>query len=173
MDRIYTNSEIMKGVLEGILSDVGKKRMEESSSFASKWKEIITSIRSVVNPDCGDSMYFHSRVVDIKGSTIILQVDHPGFIQLFETHKKYILRGIGMKIPQLNVSNISYRLDKKDDYNTQRDVTREEMRNAVEKQSPKEDETPADSGGKKCCPPELAAIFSRMEKSILTNDEET
>lgn len=177
MDKIYSNSEIIKAVLEGILSDVDKKRMEESSIFISKWKKIITSIKSVVNPDCGKAMYSHSQVIDIKDGTLILQVDHPGFIQLFENHKKYIFRGLEMNLPQMKIKNISYLLDKKNDYNTQRDMTREEMRAAIEKQSPKEDkifenpEEKKDSPVQKEFPPELEAIFSRMRKSILTNDK--
>ena len=177
MDKIYSNSEMIKAVLEGILSDVDKKRMEESSIFISKWKKIVTSIKSVVNPDCGNGMYSHSQVIDIKDGTLILQVDHPGFIQLFETHKKYIFRGLEMHLPQMKIKNISYLLDKKNDYNTQRDITREEMRAAIEKQSPKEEkifenlEEKKASGMKKEFPPELEAIFSRMRKSILTNDK--
>ena len=57
MDKIYSTAEIMRGVLEGILSDIDKKRMEESSIFISKWKKIVTSVKSVINPDCGNTMY--------------------------------------------------------------------------------------------------------------------
>ena len=88
MDKIYSNSEIMKGVLEGLISDADKKKMEESSSFISIWRSILYSIKSVVNPNSGSNMFFHSRVIDIKDTTLVLEVDHSGFIQLFETHKK-------------------------------------------------------------------------------------
>ena len=175
MDKIYSNAEIMKGVLEGILSDIDKKRMEENSIFVSKWKKIVTSVKSVINPDCGNTMYSHSQIIDVKNGTLILQVDHPGFIQLFETYKKYILRGLEMHLPQMNIKNISYILDKKKDYNTQRDLTREEMRAAIEKQDIKENSQMMNdqefSTVQKKFPPELEAIFSRMRKSILTNDK--
>lgn len=175
MDKIYSNAEIMKGVLEGILSDIDKKKMEENSIFVSKWKKIVTSVKSVINPDCGNTMYSHSQIIDVKNGTLILQVDHPGFIQLFETHKKYILRGLEMNLPQMNIKNISYILDKKKDYNTQRDLTREEMRVAIEKQDVKENSEMMNnqefSTSQKKFPPELEAIFSRMRKSILTNDK--
>ena len=176
MNKIYSNSEIMKGVLEGLLSDVNRNRLNDSSNILEKWKSIITSIRSVVNPDCGKNMYFHSRIIDIKDDVIILQVDHPGFIQLFENHKKYILRGIQMKIPQLRIRNITYRLDKKDNYNTQRDLTRQEMERAIDKETTKNGQ-PAEKTNENDCrisekkgyPPELQAIFDRMRDSILTN----
>lgn len=178
MNKIYSNSEIMKGVLEGLLSDVNRSRMNESSSILEKWKSIVTSIRSVVNPDCGKSMYFHSRIIDIKDDVMILQVDHPGFIQLFENHKKYILRGIQMKIPQLKIRNITYRLDRKDDYNTQRDLTRQEMERVIGDETPRNSQLIGKSvkndckiGEKKEYPPELQAIFDRMRDSILTNDK--
>lgn len=178
MDRIYRNSEIMEGVLEGILSDVDKHRMRDSATILEKWKSIITSIKSVVNPDCGKTMYFHSRIIDIKDDVIILQVDHPGFIQLFENHKKYILRGIQMKIPQLKIRNITYRLDKKDNYNTQRDLTRQEMERAIDKETAKNGQSAEKTNENDCrisekkgYPPELEAIFSRLRESILTNDK--
>lgn len=177
MDKIYSTAEIMRGVLEGILSDIDKKRMEESSIFISKWKKIVTSVKSVINPDCGNTMYSHSQVIDVKNETLVLQVDHPGFIQLFEVHKKYILRGLEMHVPQMKIKNISYLLDKKNDYNTQRDMTREEMKVAIEKQSSKEEEILGnidDKNNSDECrkfPPELESIFSRMRESILTNDK--
>ena len=178
MNKIYSNSEIMKGVLEGLLSDVNRSRMNDSSNILEKWKSIITSIRSVVNPDCGKTMYFHSRIIDIKDDVIILQVDHPGFIQLFENHKKYILRGIQMKIPQLKIRNITYRLDKKDNYNTQRDLTRQEMEHAIDKETAKNGQSAVKTNENDCrisekkgYPPELQAIFDRMRDSILTNDK--
>lgn len=173
MNRIYANSEIMTEVLEGILSDMGRRRMEESSVIFEKWKSIITSIRSFVNPNCGESMYLHSRILDIKNGIIILQVDHPGYIQLFETHKKYILKGIQMKIPQIRVENISYRLDRKDDYNTQRDLTRKERERLLGTQEEGQvEEVASQDDGNRQYPPELEAIFTRMRESILTNDKE-
>ncbi len=173
MNRIYANSEIMTDVLEGILSDVGRRKMEESFVILERWKSIITSIKSFVNPNCGESMYLHSRILDVKNGTIILQVDHPGYIQLFETHKKYILKGIQMKIPQIKVENISYRLDKKDDYNTQRDLSREERKRRFEMlDEERRDDAPPKVDGKRQYPPELEAIFARMRDSILTNDKE-
>ncbi|MBP3415765.1 MAG: hypothetical protein J6K76_00170 [Spirochaetaceae bacterium] len=171
MDKIYSNSEIMKGVLEGLISDADKKKMEESSSFISIWRSILYSIKSVVNPNSGSNMFFHSRVIDIKDTTLVLEVDHSGFIQLFETHKKYILRGLEMKVPQLNIKNISYKLDKKNDYNTQRNLTREEMAKCIMDESKKEDTLIQFSGENKEYPAELEVIFSRMKKSILTNNK--
>lgn len=170
MDKIYSNSEIMKGVLEGLVSDLDKKKMKETSNFISHWKDILYSIKSVVNPNSGSSMFFHSRVIDFKDKTLVLEVDHSGFIQLFETHKKYILRGLEMRLPQLEIKNISYKLDKKNDYNTQRNLTREEVKKKFLDQS-QEEELVHFSKENKDYPPELEAIFSRMKKSILTNNK--
>lgn len=173
MDKIYTNSEIMVDVLEGILSDVDRQRMEESTIILERWKSIITSIKSFVNPNCGESMYLHSRILDIKNGIIILQVDHPGYIQLFDTHKKYILKGIRMKIPQMKVENISYRLDKRNDYNTQLDLTREERKRRLEMvEKGESDDAPPKVYENRQYPPELEAIFARIRDSILTNDKE-
>lgn len=171
MDKIYPNSEIMKGVLESLISDSDKKKMEESSSFISIWKSILYSIKSVVNPNGGSNMFFHSKVVDIRDTTLILEVDHSGFIQLFETHKKYILKGLEMKVPQLKIKNISYKLDKKNDYNTQRDLTRKEMEKSIIGESKNEDVLVQLSEENKEYPAELEVIFSRMRKSILTNNK--
>lgn len=170
MNKIYSNSEIMTSILEGMLSSIDRQKLKESNNVLEKWKSIITSIKSYVNPECGNTMYDHSKILDIKDGVILLQVDHPGYIQLFETHKKYILRGIEMKIPQLKIKNFSYKLDKKNDFNTQRDLTREEMEKIIEKQSNSVKISP-ENGEKKEYPPELESIFARMRESILTNDK--
>ncbi|MBQ8560251.1 MAG: hypothetical protein IJ441_01545, partial [Spirochaetaceae bacterium] len=74
------------------------------------------------------------------------------------------------------IRNITYRLDKKDNYNTQRDLTRQEMERAIDKETTKNGQ-PAEKTNENDCrisekkgyPPELQAIFDRMRDSILTN----
>ena len=83
-----------------------------------------------------------------------------------------------MKISQLKIRNITYRLDKKDNYNTQRDLTRQEMEHAIDKETAKNGQSAVKTNENDCrisekkeYPPELQAIFDRMRDSILTNDK--
>ena len=81
-----------------------------------------------------------------------------------------------MHIPQMKIKNMSYVLNKKNDYNTPREMTKEEVRKSLEKQYPEEKIsdnaiTEQNSSRQRYFPPELEAIFSRMRNSILTNDK--
>ena len=71
---------------------------------------------------------------------------------------------------------MSYVLNKKNDYNTQREITKEEVRKKLEEQYPEEKMSEINSEQQNFSqhrnfPPELEAIFSRMRESILTNDK--
>lgn len=41
----------------------------------------------------------HTRVKDIRGTTLVLEVDHPGWAQLVSMRKADLLRGLADKVP--------------------------------------------------------------------------
>ena len=69
----------------------------------SKVLEVYSSWASIV----GEKQAAHSKLLDIKHQTAVIEVDHPGWSQQILLNKKYILRNFQKRYPQLGVKNIS------------------------------------------------------------------
>ena len=69
----------------------------------SKVLEVYSSWASIV----GEKQTAHSKLIDIKHQTAVIEVDHPGWSQQILLNKKYILRNFQKRYPQLDVKNIS------------------------------------------------------------------
>ena len=69
----------------------------------SKVLEVYSSWASIV----GEKQAAHSKLIDIKHQTAVIEVDHPGWSQQIVLNKKYILRNFQKRYPQLEVNNIS------------------------------------------------------------------
>ena len=86
------------------LSDLIVNYMDKVGLFEqSKVLEVYASWASIV----GEKQAAHSKLIDIKHQTALIEVDHPGWSQQILLNKKYILRNFQKKYPQLEVKNIS------------------------------------------------------------------
>ena len=71
----------------------------EYVSFFESWQEIV-----------GVDMASHSRVADIRNGAAIIELDHPGWMQMFQMKEKEILRRIQKRFPDLDVKSFSLQL---------------------------------------------------------------
>ena len=89
----------VKKLSELIMSYLDKVGLFEQS----KVLEVYSSWASIV----GEKQAAHSKLIDIKHQTAVIEVDHPGWSQQILLNKKYILRNFQKRYPQLDVKNIS------------------------------------------------------------------
>ena len=89
----------VKKLSELIMSYLDKVGLFEQS----KVLEVYSSWASIV----GEKQAAHSKLIDIKHQTAVIEVDHPGWSQQVLLNKKYILRNFQKRYPQLDVKNIS------------------------------------------------------------------
>jgi len=54
----------------------------------------------------GRKFFNHSKVVDIVNNTLIIEIDHPGWMQLFKMKEQEILNKIQKQYPETEVENI-------------------------------------------------------------------
>ena len=69
------------------------------------WKQVVSSIDGN-GPQIAD----HSRLVDFKNGVLLVETDHSGWTQLLQLNSKYILKGLKMRFPQLEIKSLHYRL---------------------------------------------------------------
>ncbi|MBN1697193.1 MAG: DUF721 domain-containing protein [Spirochaetales bacterium] len=91
--------DILKKYLGGILSKEKKEEGKRYSRFFSEWEKII-----------GEKLYGHTVIVDIVHHSLLLEVDHPGWLQLLRLKENSILKKIRKYYPELNIYSIKIRV---------------------------------------------------------------
>ena len=58
----------------------------------------------------GKKIYGHSRIMDIDNHVLIIEVDHPGWLQLITLKEKEIVKKIRQRYPELEIRSLKYQL---------------------------------------------------------------
>jgi hypothetical protein len=60
----------------------------------------------------GEKIAAHSKIAELNKSILLVEADHPGWIQILQTKQSSILDGVQRRFPDLSISGISFRLAK-------------------------------------------------------------
>ena len=140
-----------------IMKNIDPEQVRQGNKISSLWTQIVESIRSnsINGENIGKNMASHSRVIDLKNGILLVEADHPGWIQMLGNYKKYILKGFQMKITELKIEK-------------QRNA--EEFRiNKEQKELEKKGFVYKNSGQKKELPSEIQKMFDDIKNDMLTN----
>ena len=85
----------MREILKAYFDDTQIDRADQYHSFFTSWKQL-----------AGINIAAHTRPRDIRGGVLIVEADHPGWVQLLHMQKRTILRKIHREYPQLEVKEI-------------------------------------------------------------------
>ncbi|GHT79336.1 hypothetical protein FACS1894130_07750 [Spirochaetia bacterium] len=77
------------------------KKAQGYSDLSRSWKSI-----------AGENIAAHSRIVDLVRSILVIEADHPGWIQILQTKQKSLLDGVSRRFPNLSIVGISFRLSR-------------------------------------------------------------
>jgi hypothetical protein len=55
----------------------------------------------------------HSQIADLERAVLLIEADHPGWVQIFQTKQKELLDAARRKFPELGLAGISFRLARK------------------------------------------------------------
>lgn len=86
-------------------TSIEKATLEKNNKFFNSWKTIITKISG-----CGQNLYEHSKIVDTKNGILLIETDHPGWSQMMQINKKFILRGLEMYVPEMKIKSLAFRI---------------------------------------------------------------
>ena len=56
----------------------------------------------------GEDMISHSSIKDLRNGYLIVEADHPGWIQLLQMRKKKILKNVQKNYPELDIADIRF-----------------------------------------------------------------
>jgi hypothetical protein len=79
---------------------------EPTLKKAQGYRDLFSSWRSIA----GDSIAAHSRIMELERSILMVEADHPGWIQILQTEQSAILKAVSKRFPDLAIRGISFRL---------------------------------------------------------------
>jgi hypothetical protein len=119
----------------------------------------------------GEDLASHTRVFDVKNGALIVEVDHPGWMQLLQLRRQSVLAEVGRRYPQLGIRSMQMRLVREPIRTNSQPV--EPVRPAV--QAGPSRPTPPPAAGNEAVPPdetvrsrdpELKELLDRLEKAV-------
>ncbi len=87
-------SELINAMIDDLMKNESQR---EVVSLFSSWKEI-----------AGENEGAHSAIEEIENGIVIVNVDHPGWLQRLGLKKKNILVKLKKKYPELSIKNIRF-----------------------------------------------------------------
>lgn len=168
-DSIMNASQLISRVVQNIEQGM----INNGNNIVNAWRKTIESI----NPD-GMRLASHSQVIDFKNGLLLIETDHPGWIQMLKIHEKYIITGLNRQLKELKISNIAYRVAGVSKTITSQEELREkeqqlmiQVLNEQEKKLEKYSKPVEKTADKKELPESLKDVFARMKSDMLTNGE--
>ncbi len=167
-----------------VVKNLDSSRLQEGKKVFTLWQQIVESIKSnsINGENIGKNMASHSHVVDLQNGILLVEADHPGWIQMLGNYKKYILKGFQMKAPELKIDTLAFKLagttfelsslNKK--YNEEKFREKEEKKfekeqAELEKKGFTYKSTEEKTGKKSVLPPEIQKMFDDIKNDMLTN----
>jgi hypothetical protein len=76
-----------------------------SANLFSTWATIVAETRI---PAAGD----HSRIRDLEHGILVIEAEHPGWVQLLQTKQAQLLRMVQKRYPELEIRGVSFCLSR-------------------------------------------------------------
>ncbi len=136
------------------------------------YSELFSAWRSLV----GEKISAHSRIAELDKSVLVVEADHPGWIQILQMKQANILDGARKRFPQLSITGISFRLAKDGVLTQARIPSAMEENEAVEVTRPEETQEKEDQAAQvlgaegdpyaKISDESFKVLLMRLDKSI-------
>jgi len=86
-----------------------------SSELFNSWEKIVCQVWSRGNDQKEEDIpaaAVHSRIKELERGVLILEADHPGWIQILQTKQAELLQAIQDRYPKQDIRGIAFRLSK-------------------------------------------------------------
>jgi len=96
----------------------GEEFMDNAKSSAelfNSWEKTVCQVwpcgENQINEDI-PAAAVHSRIKELEHGVLIVEADHPGWIQILQTKQAELLQAIQYKCPKLDIRGIAFRLSR-------------------------------------------------------------
>jgi Protein of unknown function (DUF721). len=157
-----------------VFSNIDKSEADNSGRLFGTWKSVVSKVSKY-----GEKLAAHTDLVELKNGILLVETDHPGWIQILQLYSKFILTGLARAVPDLKISSLAFRLQGSDVSlcgKTYDEQISEDRRKLAEKLEEQDTLLESNAGAVKSrstepvtLPPELKAKLEDLKKSMLTN----
>jgi predicted nucleic acid-binding Zn ribbon protein len=92
-------------LLSAIFDEKLMQKARDYSDLFSAWADI-TARQGIA------AAAAHSRIVELERFVLLVEADHPGWIQLLQTKQRELLTAVQRRFPDLTITGISFRLSR-------------------------------------------------------------
>ena len=149
----------------------GPEFMESARSSAdlfSSWARIVTEVWPRTSEDGAadiPAVAVHSRIRELERGFLLVEADHPGWIQILQTKQKELLTAVQRRYPELNIRGLAFKLSKEPfPPPAAEEPIAENQEELEEQEDPQEDQTRI--GHTKPKDEEFYAALKGLEKTI-------
>ncbi len=97
-------------MISRVFRNLDSETIENANKISVIWSKVVRGIKNTRDDFYGDKIASHSEVVDFKNGQLLVEADHPGWIQAIQLHSKFIIRGMNMNMKGFQVDSIVFRL---------------------------------------------------------------
>ena len=99
--------------MKTMLEDFNELIDPAKSSVSSVWSKVVSRIKSIKDEDSeismGEKIAQNTHVVDLKKGVLLVEAKHSGWIQYLRMYQKFILKGLAMECPELQIKTLAFR----------------------------------------------------------------
>jgi hypothetical protein len=154
-----------------VFSNIDKSSVENSSKLFGTWKNVLLKVHKY-----GERLAAHTELIDLKNGILLVETDHPGWIQIMQLYSKFILTGLQNALPELHILSLAFRLKGSDaslcgnSYDDQIREDRKVLSRKLEEEDKKLEISGRKTGKSKVdLSPELKSKLDALKNSMLTN----
>ena len=171
-------------------TNIERAEVEKNNKLLKTWRVTLESIRSNAKngENLGVNLYSHSRIIDLKNGILLVETDHPAWIQTLRIYQKYIITGLKRGLPDVKISSLAFRL-RGTNVELHSQINEEKIRSEMEERIQKEEKAIQEfdeknrtvssdsvtneekSSPNKEIPENLKKILDRLKTDILTDNK--
>ena len=98
-----------------LTEEFGADFMESARSSAglfSSWTQVVTEVWSGTDKDDIPAAAVHSRIRELERGVLLVEADHPGWIQILQTKQAELLAAVQRRYPELDIKSMAFRLSR-------------------------------------------------------------
>lgn len=95
----------MGEVLTNVFNNIDSNQVKQGNDIITVWEDTVQKIYNY-----GPKLAGHTKVVDLKNGILLVETDHPGWNQILSNYKDFILKGLKMKIKDLEINSLAFKV---------------------------------------------------------------
>ena len=101
-----------------------------TTGLFSSWSQIVKEAWPQSDQDNADhpgledipAAAVHSRIKELERGTLLIEADHPGWVQILQTKQSGLLSAAQRRYPELNIKSIAFKLSREPFFSTGADL---------------------------------------------------